>query len=320
MRALFVLALAVGLLFESAGVRAQDADTRGLVDRLDRLERDLNTLQSQVYRGQTGQAAGDGGGSGGSMSGNAYSLLDDRITALETQLQNVTGQVEKANFGIRELSAKIERMQADNDFRFKELEAKAGITAAPAAVAGTPVAGATGAAAAGAAGGAAGSEPQGLAPAAGFLVHHGAKSGPEQKAAQPSAAPTLVGKTPQEQYDYAFGLLRNSDYDAANAAFQAFIAQHPRDPLAGNAMYWRGQIPYSQGRYDQAAVIFLDVYEKYRKSPKAGESLLKVGLSMSNLGKKKDACAALHRFSAEFPDAAENLKRQSAAEKRKLGC
>ncbi len=326
MRALFVLALAAGLLLESAGVQAQTADTRGLVDRLDRLERDLNTLQSQVYRGQAGSGASSGaGGGGGGVSGNAYSMLDDRISALETQLRDLTGQLERANFGISQLNSKLERMQTDDDFRFKELEAKAGIGPAPttggAPQAGVPPAGGP-AAEAGKAGAGIEAEGQGLASASGVLVHPGNKAGAEQKASPPAsaAAPGLAGKTPQEQYDYAFGLLRNSDYEGANAAFQAFVAQHPHDALAGNAMYWRGQIPYSQGKYDQAAVIFLDAYQKYPKSAKAGESLLKVGLSMANLGKKKEACAALHRFSAEFPDAADNLRRQATVEKQKLGC
>jgi TolA-binding protein len=41
---------------------------------------------------------------------------------------------------------------------------------------------------------------------------------------------------------------------------------------------------------------------------------------MSNLGKKKEACAAFHRFTTEYPDAADNLRRQAASEKQKLGC
>lgn len=322
MRAVFVLALAAGL-FCHGEARAQ-ADTRGLVDRLDRLERDLNTLQSQVYRGQgsgsttviTSPALGGGVSGGGSaaptgnLSGDAYSLLDNRVSALESQIRDLTGQVEKANFTAGQLSAKLDRMQADDDFRFKEIEAKVGVGAGAAAgaAAGKPAEGASPAAGA----------PTALAPVSGNLVHP--SGAPAAAPAAAASAPPPAAKTPQEQYDVAFGLLRNSDYDGAAKAFQAFIAQHPQDPLAGNAMYWLGQIPYSQGQYDQAAVTFLDAYRKYPKSAKAGESLLKVGLSMSNLGKKKEACAALIRFTSEFAEAADNLRRQAAAEKQKLQC
>jgi tol-pal system protein YbgF len=129
-----------------------------------------------------------------------------------------------------------------------------------------------------------------------------------------------AGKPAAEQYDYAFGLLRNSDYDGATRAFQAFLQQHAQDPLAGNAAFWLGQIEFAQGHYEQSAPIFLDAYRKYPNSAKAAESLLKVGLSMGNLGKKSEACTALRRFQTEFPDAADNLKRQATAERTKQGC
>ena len=305
LQAVVILALAAGLRSPSP-LRAQ-SDTRGLIDRLDRLERDLNTLQSQVYRGQTsGAAAGGGGGGGAGLSGDAYGRLDDRISSLETQLHELTGAVEKANFANGQLQSKLDRMQADNDFRFKALETKTGLATAPAA---TPSASATPPAAG------ADTGPTALAPAAGVLSHPATPGG-----AAPPPPPPAAAKSPQEQYDRAFAMLRNSDYDGAGKAFQGFIAQYPQDPLAGNAMYWLGQIPYSQGQFEQAAVIFLDAYRKYPKSAKAGESLLKVGLAMSNLNKNKEACAALHRFTTEYPDAADNLKRQAAVEKKKLGC
>lgn len=304
-RAVVVLALAAGLL-SPMPLRAQ-SDTRGLIDRLDRLERDLNTLQSQVYRGG-GSAGGGAGGAvsgGAGLSGDAYGRLDDRISSLETQLHELTGAVEKANFANGQLQSKLERMQADDDFRFKALEAKTGLAPAAAALPAAATSGGSGA------------EAGAITPApASGVLSHPATPG----AAPPPPPPPAAVKSPQEQYDRAFAMLRNSDYDGAGKAFQGFIAQYPQDPLAGNAMYWLGQIPYSQGQFEQAAVIFLDAYRKYPKSAKAGESLLKVGLAMSNLNKNKEACAALHRFTTEYPDAADNLKRQAAVEKKKLGC
>ncbi|WP_146002578.1 tol-pal system protein YbgF [Telmatospirillum siberiense] len=335
MRAVFVLALAAGLSFQHSAYA--QSDTRGLVDRLDRLERDLNTLQGQVYRnggGPTvitspalGGGTSGGGNSGGarpsgSLSGDAYSLLDDRINNLENQLRDMTGQLEKTSFSANQLSAKIDRMQADNDFRLKELEGKAGGGSGGGAPAPAGAPAASGGANKSAAG-ANDAQPaqQGPGAAPGFLGRPASGTQAQANAAAPAAAaPALVGKTSQEQFDYAFGLLKNSDNAGASRAFQAFVAQHPQDPLAGNAMYWLAQISYAQGQYDQAAVTFLDAYRKYPKSAKAGESLLKVGLSMSNLGKKKEACAALSRFSSEYPDAADNLRRLAASERQKLGC
>jgi tol-pal system protein YbgF len=196
-------------------------------------------------------------------------------------------------------------MRADDDLRFQELEAKAGGKPSPSA--------ANSEAAEPAAGG-----PPTMGSPPGYLGRPGTR--PQTAAVLPPPPPPLAGRTPQEKYDTAFALLRNSNYEGATKAFQSFVAQYPHDPLAGNAMYWLGQIPYSQGQYEQAAVTFLDAYQKYPKSAKAGESLLKVGLSLADLNKKKEACTALQRFQSEFPDAADNLKRQAVAEKQKLGC
>jgi len=290
-------------------------DTQGMVDRLNRLERDLNTLQAQVYRGQSGKVQSSGGSADAGVSGGAYSMLDQRISQLEEQLRQATGDLEKYQYDINQLKAKMDRQQQDDDFRFKQLEDKqnnaGGAAAAPAAGPAAPPA---------AAPDANGNRP-GPGSQPGFLgqPHPGAGDKP---AAPPAAADggLPAGKPAAEQYDYAYGLLKNSDYDGATKAFQAFLTQHPQDPLAGNATYWMGQIEFSQGHYDRAAPIFLDAYRKYPKSAKAGESLLKVGLSMGSLSKKNEACAALHRFQTEFPDAADNLKRQATAERQKQGC
>lgn len=324
--AAFVLAFCVGL------GAAQAQESRGLSDRLDRLERDLNTLQSQVYRGGGGSSSSSSGG-GAALSGDTYSMLDQRINALEQQIRDLNGQVEKVSYSNGQLQAKLERMEKDNDFRFKELEQKAGGApqaaqqsgqqgTAPVAANGAPVLNPPG-----------GNKPADWNPTMGSPPGNlGQVSANDLKkeqaaaaaggAAASAAAPkgTLPGKTPQEKYDYAFSLLRNSDYDGANNAFQLFIQQHPQDPLAGNAVYWLGQIPFSQGDYEKAAPLFLDAYRKYPKSAKAGESLLKVGLSFDNLNKKKEACVAILRFISEFPDASDNLRRQAAQEKSKLGC
>jgi tol-pal system protein YbgF len=274
-------------------------DTQDLVDRLNRLERDLNTLQAQVYRGG-GKPAVSGDAS---VNGNAYSVLDGRISELEDRLRDVTGDMEKNQNALRQLEAKFDRQQQDDEFRFKQIEDKQNSSGMPPPAGGPPPA----------ADAPPPSNQQGPGSPPGFLGH------PADRGAAASGG-LAVGKTAAEQYDYARGLLQNSDYDGATEAFKAFVQQHPQDPLAGSAAYWLGQIAYVQSHYDQAAVIFLDTYQKYPKSAHVAESLLKVGLSMGQLGKKKEACAALHRFQTEFPDASDSLKRQASAERSKQGC
>ena len=298
----FLPLLLLPILMAGCATANAQSDTRGLVDRLDRLERDVGTLQSQVYRG--GGSGGSGGGA--PVTGSAYDSLDSRLGRIEQQVRDLTGQVEQADFNASQLSAKLERMQADIDLRFKELEQKSG-GSAPASTAGTADAPA-----------APGAPP-------GSLVHGNKPAGQAQTQqpvppAQSGAPVTLVGRTPQEKYDYAFSLLRNNDHAGAAKAFDTFIAQYPDDPLAGNATYWQAQIYFAQSQWDQAAPLFLKAYRNYPKSAKAGESLLKLGMALGNMGKKQEACAALSRFTTEYPQALDTLKRTAASEKSKQGC
>ena len=306
----------VALPLFSSQLLAQD--TQGMVDRLNRLERDLNSLQAQVYRGQSGKVQSSGGSAdSGVGGGGAYGMLDGRISQIEEQLRQATGDLEKYQYDLNQLKAKMDRLQQDDDFRFKQIEEKQNGGAAAAAPAGAPASNTVAPPATPAVD--ANGNRQGPGSPPGFLGQP--KTGDKPASPPPAADGGLpAGKPAAEQYDYAYGLLKNSDYDGATKAFQSFLTQHPQDPLAGNATYWLGQIEFSQGHYDRAAPIFLDAYRKYPKSAKAAESLLKVGLSMGNLSKKSEACAALHRFQTEFPDAADNLRRQATAERQKQGC
>jgi len=93
----FRIAIFVVLVASACAVgpaRAQQQDVRDLIDRVDRLERDLNILQSQFYRSQSGSttvitspAAGAGAASGNALSTDVYNTLDQRISALEDQIK-----------------------------------------------------------------------------------------------------------------------------------------------------------------------------------------------------------------------------------------
>src|SRR5271165_6448549 len=104
MRSSILTVLATVLLVTIAPAMAQN-DNRGLVDRLDRLERDLSTLQSQYYRGQGGsRSSSSSSSSDAPVAGNAYAMLDDRLNKLEEQMRDLTGQIEKEQFAVNQLS------------------------------------------------------------------------------------------------------------------------------------------------------------------------------------------------------------------------
>ena len=88
----------------------------------------------------------------------------------------------------------------------------------------------------------------------------------------------------------------------------AFVQRYPNDPLAGNAQYWLGETYYVRKDYENAATAFAEGYQKYPESGKAADNLLKLGMSLGNLGKKSEACSAFARLDRDFPTAPANVK------------
>ncbi|MCC6913684.1 MAG: tol-pal system protein YbgF [Rhodospirillaceae bacterium] len=138
--------------------------------------------------------------------------------------------------------------------------------------------------------------------------------------APPVGEVKLPDGTPKVQYDFAFDLLRRNDFARAEVAFRDFLKRHPKDPLAGNAQYWLGETHYVRGDYQQAAVEFMAGYQNYPKTNKGPDNLLKLAMSMSNLGQTQGACTALGRLAKDYPKAPDEVAKPAAAERAKLKC
>jgi len=165
----------------------------------------------------------------------------------------------------------------------------------------------------------------GSTPAFGTLTPPGSPPPPTGLASaaaspRPSAGGSLPSGSQTEQYNHAFGLLKKADYPEAEAALKAFIAQHPRDPMAGNAQYWLGETYYTRARYMEAASAFAEGYRRYPKSPKAADGLLKLGMSLARANQKQNACVALAQLEHDFPNPGASIKERAAVEKKHLGC
>jgi tol-pal system protein YbgF len=198
-------------------------------------------------------------------------------------------------------------MNADIDFRLQALE-KAG-AAAPAVASATAPAATTSTA----------SAPAETAPQPAPAETTTASVAPPEPAlgSQPGVLGTLpadpqtgelmpavnsgVADTPEAQYQAAFALLRQAKYPEAEGAFKAFLQRFPDGPLAGNAQYWLGETFYVRGDFQNAAVAFAQGYQRYPDSSKAPDNLLKLSMSLSELGRAADACAALNQLQAKFP-------------------
>jgi tol-pal system protein YbgF len=157
------------------------------------------------------------------------------------------------------------------------------------------------------------SKPRPLIPSIGTFTAPGRTS-----SAQPGT--TLPEKTPRQQYIYAFNLLREAKYDEAGDAMKLFVESNPDDPLAGNARYWLGETYYVRNRFTDAAATFFEGYRKDPKGPKATDSLLKLGMSLAELGKREEACVTFAKVSSDFPGVSANVRSAIARENQRNGC
>lgn len=331
-----VLIPALSLLLSlGAGTAHAQYDSRGIYDRIDRLERDLQVMQAQTSRG---------GGSGGStvitspaLGGGAVRTqnveqspmppglagrLDERVDQLEEMVRQLTGKIEETQFKNQQLSKQMERMQADIDLRFKDLQAAGAGAAAGGAAQGQQSLSLPGANA-----GSGdkvtltppkGADAAGPAPGPQTLGTMSEKDMKKALAAQPAAPAKPLDA--QGMYDAAYAAAQSGDYASAEHGFQEFLSKNPNHALAGNAQYWLGDIAYSKKDFGSAATLFLEGYKKFSKHPKAPDMIYKAGSSFGQLGKKKEACTAFAILFADQPQMPDRVKRAAVAEKQKYEC
>jgi tol-pal system protein YbgF len=264
-------------------------------------------------------------------AGPAIARLDIRLTALDQELRAATGKMEELTYQLEQINRRLDKLVGDVDYRLSVLEkARTGAPGtAEAPVSGPPRMAAVPRAPAVEAG-APGARGPGFATPPGIL---GTITGNDLKAvrppsaarpgpAQPAATETAVlpEGTPKERYTYAFGLLRQAKYDEAEAALRAFIEAHADNPLASNARFWLGDTYYVRGQFREAAKTFLQGYKADPKGAKAPDDLLKLGMSLARLEKKKDACVTFAKLKKDFPDAPDRIKKAAARERQRTGC
>jgi tol-pal system protein YbgF len=319
--AVCVAAVVLAVAVYSTPLRAAD-DVDTLSDRLDRLERDIRDLQLEVYKGspppddrddRPGPAPGPQSSAGGGA----------RIADLESSLRDLRGQVEQLTFLVKQLQQQAELQRNETNYRLGALEggAPAGsIATAPAATGAPPMATAP----AGAAphpvtptGGPGGPTP--LAPGAGSQAA-GAKPGTLGTVPASAAPAGPAAADPRAQYDSAMELLSKAQYTDAQTAFRAFVAANPTNELAGPAQYWVGDISFTQKDYGGAAKAFADVLKRFPKTTKAPDAMLKLGLSLLELGQKNEGCTTLGALKAKYPTANASILGRAAQRFKEAKC
>ena len=294
---------------------ARSQDMRSLQERIERLQRDVDVLQRQLARG--GAPAPSSGGaaapaSGGSMSSDYIGRAEDRFSALESELRSLTGKLEEMSHQISLTQQRLDKLVSDVDFRLSALEkGAAGAAPAASAEAGSPPP---------AAGQTLGA-PQ-VAPGQQRLV---LQPGPGAQQAAAPAQVQLPQGSPEAQYEFAMGVLRQAqreqtELSGAEQAWRAFIAANPSHRLTGAAQYWLGETFYARRDYQSAMATFAEGVQKYPRSDKAPDLLLKLGMSLGQLNRKAEACGTLGELEKRHPQALAAIKQAAQRERQRLAC
>jgi len=262
-------------------------------------------------------APGLGQAQSGAAPGQAALNAELRMNELEDRIRELTGRIEELSNELSQTRQKLDRLSSDIDVRFSQMQGGQGgpppvASASPPPPPPRPSQGAGDL-----------SQPASRSGTLGTL------SGPAPGAPPPpppsprqtaSTEGTLPAGSAQEQYNLAMGLVTQANYPAAEQAMRQLIQRWPNDRLAGNAQYWIGETFYARKDYQNAATSFAQGYEKYPKSEKAPDDLLKLGMSLTNLNQKADACRAYARLQRDFPSAVQSIKDRLASEKQRAGC
>lgn len=105
----------------------------------------------------------------------------------------------------------------------------------------------------------------------------------------------------QSEYQEAFNLLRDAEYDRAITEFDRFLSKYPDSQYSDNAQYWMGEAYYVTRRFNDAITEYMKLVSNYPESQKVPNSLLKIAYSYYEMGQKKDAEKILNDLIKQYP-------------------
>lgn len=273
-----------------------------LADRVDRMEEAVTGVQRKLsnnYVGSTKRPAAKN-----EASEDKQDAVLMQLQEMEQTLRQLTGELETVRFKQEEIQNRIDRVSADMDVRFTETEKK--IKAAEIRI-------------------------QKIEDEKAALEK--AKKEAEKRLKEKEVAAAKAAKTKETQvkekygkksakelYEQAFASMQKKNYKNAQEEFEAFLFLHPKSELAGNAQYWLGESFFARSMYQKAAVAFAEGFQKYRESQKAPDNLFKLGVTMSKMNKKDEACIAFKNFTREYPKVSDSMKKRLETEVQKLSC
>jgi tol-pal system protein YbgF len=301
------------------------ADTSEIKEILQLIQKDLRTLERAVYSESFSQSSS-------SNSNNSVKENEDvltrhllKLSEIEKQFQQLTNKYEEINFKIDKLNSRLSKVQADNQLRFQQLETNNNVEVDANSLTKLPtdattdkekiLPGST--------------QPQDL----GTVSYKDMTNESESQSIQSiDATKTVVTETfqseekilpdgtPENQYEFATSFLKVGDYNMAERAFREFVDTNPEHKLSGNAQYWYAETFRIRQLYTDAASAYLEGYQKYPKSEKAPINLLKLGVSLVQIGEKDQGCLMISGVKKQYPEATQSVLQKAKYEEKKFEC
>jgi tol-pal system protein YbgF len=310
----FILILVPAILFNSfAATEDEEVYLQAISDQIQVITKDLKTLEKAVYQ------KSDIASSANLKSIKSDGLNEDimtkhllKLNEIENQFRELTNKFEEVNFKLDKLSTRVTKIQSDAQLRFSDLEngtsnlKKKEITMLPGS-----------------------NKPQDFGVAPGYETSNLPK---RQSINSIESAKTVITEEPEkkesflpkkpaeEQYEFAVSFMKIGDYETAEFALKEFIEKNKDHDLAGSAQYWYGETFRIRQLYSDAATAYLDGYQNYPKSKKAPDNLLKLGITMVQLGEKDQGCKMISGLKKEYPKASKSVLQKAQYEQKKFKC
>ena len=303
------------------------SENHNLSEVIKLIQKDLKTLERAVYSDSITFDESNQSNNNINLDQNSEEVLTRhllKLSEIEKQFKELTNKFEEVNFKIDKLSSRLSKVQADNQLRFQQLE-NASIVDSGNNTQQTSslqnnqekkiLPGS--------------SEPQDL----GSISYKDTETNLENQITQSvESTATVVTETFQaeekilpdtsveKQYEFATSLLKVGDYNTAERAFREFVISNPEHELAGSAQYWYAETFRIRQLYTDAASAYLEGYKKYPKSKKAPINLLKLGVSLVQIGEKDQGCLMITGVQKQYPKANQSVLQKAKYEEKKFEC
>ena len=295
----------------NVNILKSDERVEAALDQIQIISEDLKTLEKAIYKKSDVL----------NTTSSSNSLNEDvltkhllRLNEIEDQFRELTNKFEEINFKMDKLSTRVTKMQSDTQLRISDLENYNGDKKIKenkkVNLPGT-------------------SKPQDFGANPGYSTNDLPEEQETNSIGTTAAVITsetdrsnslLPDKGPKEQYDFAISFIKIGDYETAEFALKEFIEKNKDHDLAGNAQYWYGETFRIRQLYSDAATAYLDGYQNYPKSDKAPDNLLKLGITMVQLGEKEQGCTMIIGIKKQYPKASKSVLQKAQYEQKKFNC